>query len=62
MSRRPARFTQAEIARAIRAAAVADSGLAVEILADGTIRIRRAPPGGFDQGGGPFDTSPPRVF
>lgn len=36
MSRRPARCTQAEIARAIKAAG---PGMVVEILPDGTIRI-----------------------
>ena len=36
MSRRPALVTQAEIARALRAAG---DGRAVEILTDGTIRI-----------------------
>jgi hypothetical protein len=39
MSRTPARFTQADIARTIRAAKQAGAG-AVEILPDGTIRIR----------------------
>jgi hypothetical protein len=39
MSRTPARFTQADIARTIRAAKQAGVG-AVELLPDGTIRIR----------------------
>jgi hypothetical protein len=39
MSRTPARFTQADIARTIRAAKQAGAG-AVELLPDGTIRIR----------------------
>jgi len=39
VSRTPARFTQADIARTIRAAKQAGAG-AVELLPDGTIRIR----------------------
>lgn len=39
MSRTPARFTQADLARSIRAAKQAGAG-AVELLPDGTIRIR----------------------
>jgi hypothetical protein len=39
MSRTPARFTQADVARSIRAAKQAGAG-AVELLPDGTIRIR----------------------
>jgi hypothetical protein len=38
MPRTPARFTQADIARTIRAAKQAGAG-AVELLPDGTIRI-----------------------
>lgn len=38
MSRTPARFNQADIARTIRAAKQAGAG-AVELLPDGTIRI-----------------------
>jgi hypothetical protein len=38
MSRTPARFTQADVARSIRAAKQAGAG-AVELLPDGTIRI-----------------------
>jgi hypothetical protein len=38
MSRTPARFTQADVARTIRAARQAGAG-AVELLPDGTIRI-----------------------
>lgn len=38
MSRTPARVTQADVARAIRAAKQAGAG-AVELLPDGTIRI-----------------------
>lgn len=45
MSRRPARCTQADISRALRAAAAISPDTAVEILPDGTIRIGRlAPP------------------
>lgn len=39
MSRRPARFTQADIARAIRAIEAVGARMAVEIGLDGTIRI-----------------------
>jgi hypothetical protein len=39
VSRTPARFTQADIARTIRAAKQAGAA-AVELLPDGTIRIR----------------------
>jgi hypothetical protein len=38
MSRTPARFTQADVARSIRAAKQAGAGV-VELLPDGTIRI-----------------------
>jgi hypothetical protein len=38
MSRTPARFTQADVARSIRAAKQAGAG-AVELLPDGSIRI-----------------------
>jgi hypothetical protein len=38
MSRTPARFTQADVARTIRAAKQAGAGT-VELLKDGTIRI-----------------------
>jgi hypothetical protein len=41
MSRTPARFTQADVARAIRAAKQAGAG-AIELLPDGTIRINLA--------------------
>jgi hypothetical protein len=44
MSRRPARCTQADIKRAIKAAAEAGPNMAVEILTDGTIRIAPIPP------------------
>lgn len=39
MSRRPARITQADVARAIRAADQCDSKRIVEIAPDGTIRL-----------------------
>ena len=39
MSRRPAKVTQTEIARALRAAAALDGVYQVEIAPDGTIRI-----------------------
>lgn len=43
MPRTPARVTQADVARAIRAAQQAGAG-AVEVLPDGTIRILVVPP------------------
>jgi hypothetical protein len=55
MSRRPARFTQADIRRAIQAAEKASaSNMAVEILPDGTIRISPIPP----QGNAPEKATP----
>jgi hypothetical protein len=39
MSRRPARCTQADIRRAIKAVEQAGASMAVEILPDGTIRL-----------------------
>ena len=39
MSRRPARFTQADVARAIRAVKQTGSSMAVEVAPDGTIRL-----------------------
>jgi hypothetical protein len=42
MSRRPARCTQADIARAIKAVEQTHARMAVEILPDGTIRIEPA--------------------
>ena len=44
MSRTPARFTQADVARTIRAAKQAGAGV-VELLPDGTIRICLDRPG-----------------
>ncbi len=46
MSRRPARCTQADIQRAIKAAAASEKPMAVEVLPDGTIRITPIPPQG----------------
>lgn len=40
MSRRPSRCTQADIRRALEAAKASGECLAVEILPDGTIRLR----------------------
>jgi hypothetical protein len=42
MSRTPARFTQADVARSLRAAKQAGAG-AVELRPDGTIRISLSP-------------------
>lgn len=42
MSNRPARATQADINRAVKAAAAATIPMAVEILPDGTIRLTPA--------------------
>lgn len=44
MSGRPARFTQLDLERAIKAAKLLGEDAAVEIAPDGTIRIARAPP------------------
>lgn len=43
MSRRPARFTQADLTRAIRAITQAEAKMMVEVLPDGTMRISPAP-------------------
>jgi hypothetical protein len=43
MTRRPARCTQADIARAINAAKQTGVSMAVEITPDGTIRLTPAP-------------------
>ena len=45
MPRRPARVTQADIARAIRAAEQAGSPRTVEITPDGTIKLVPVEPG-----------------
>ena len=39
MSKAAAKFTQADVARAIRAIAQTGSNMAVEVIKDGTIRI-----------------------
>lgn len=41
MSRRPARCTEAELARAVRVAEKHGAGWGVEVLLDGTIRLYR---------------------
>lgn len=41
MSRRPCRFTQADVTRALRAAKQVDANLTVEISQDGRIRVVR---------------------
>lgn len=46
MSRTAARFTQADLARALRAAQKAGPDMAVDILPDGTIRLTRTPSNG----------------
>lgn len=43
MPRRPSRFTQSDVARAIRAAQQVGEPMAVEIAPDGTIRLIPAP-------------------
>lgn len=42
MARAPSRFTQSEIARAIRAVQQCDADMTVEIARDGVIKIMRA--------------------
>lgn len=52
MSRRPATFTQADVARALRAIKQADVKMSVEISPDGTIRIvpaQHLPGGAIEQ-------------
>ncbi len=44
MSRRPALFTQADLARAIRAIAQSDVKMMLEVLPNGTMRISPALP------------------
>ena len=43
MSKRPARFTEADLRRAMKVAA--EAGKTVDILPDGTLRIVPMPPG-----------------
>lgn len=50
MSRTPARFSQSEIARTIRAVKQSGGNMVVEILAEGTIRITPAVPQKLDEG------------
>jgi hypothetical protein len=55
MSRTPARFTQADVARSIRAAKQAGAG-AVELRPDGTIRISLSPTTEGEQSHFPVET------
>lgn len=43
MSRRPARFTQADVRRACKALGLPPERAAVDMLPDGTIRVQAAP-------------------
>ncbi len=54
MSRTPARFTQADVARSIRAAKQAGAG-SVRLLTDGTIRIDLQPEPVGDKQENPVD-------
>lgn len=45
MSRRPARFTEADMRRALKVAEKSPTPMAVEILPDGTIRFAPINPG-----------------
>lgn len=58
MSRRPATFTKADLARAM--AVARENGMTVEVQADGTIRIVPVPTG--QPQGGEFDTETRWVF
>jgi hypothetical protein len=62
MSRTAARFTQADIARAIRAVEQTGASMAVEIARDGVIRIvpYSAPPTPANEA--PAEPSPKRQF
>jgi hypothetical protein len=42
VSRRPARFTQSDVSRAIKAVEAAGASMVIEIMTDGTIRIAPA--------------------
>ena len=57
MSRRPAKVTQADIARALRAARQVGPNWFVEIAPDGTIRILQGDPSNLDER--PMPGSPP---
>jgi hypothetical protein len=57
MSRRPARFTQADLNRALKAIVQSGAHMMVEIIPDGTLRISPAPAPGSNRGQGtPEDT------
>lgn len=55
MSRRPARFTQADITRAVKGVKEAGENMAVEILPNGTMRIVPAPAQPAKLEGNPWD-------
>ena len=60
MSRRPARFTEADLRKAAK---VAGKEMAVEILPDGTIRlIHKDAVGAKEPGELDFENRPPMVF
>jgi hypothetical protein len=58
MSRRPARCTQADIKRAIKAAEAAGAHMAVDILPDGTIRLTPTTPKTSESSEGPSQREP----
>lgn len=55
MSRRPARFTQSDLTKAIKAVEQAGANMAVEISRDGTMRIVPATPQPVKLEGNPWD-------
>lgn len=55
MSRRPCRFTQADVTRALRAAKRVDANLTVEISQDGKIVVVPTPPQTAKLEGNPWD-------
>lgn len=59
MSRTPAKFTQTDLARALRAAQSVDESLAVRVLLDGSIEVYRRPSGPKDE---PVDENQRWVF
>lgn len=61
MSRRPAKFTQADLNRAWAVAQKYGPDVAVDILPDGTIRLRKYV-GGESPPIGPDDSESPRVM